>query len=78
MAIGDDAAAAGYLLVPNEGEDGKVRYGARELNRTRDYVAQVSNRVPEDSSGYRSMAGIRSGTAAPSGGSDGDIYFRII
>jgi len=39
MPIGDDAAAAGYPLVPETGEDGRVRWGARELNRTRDFVA---------------------------------------
>ena len=36
MAIGDDALAAGYALVPSSGEEGKVKYGAREINRTRD------------------------------------------
>lgn len=41
MAIGDDALAAGYPLVPNNGEEGKVKWGAREINRTRDFVAQV-------------------------------------
>ena len=45
MAVGDDAAAAGYPLVPNTGEEGKVRWGAREINRTRDFVAQVKNTV---------------------------------
>lgn len=78
MAIGDDARNAGYILVPNEGEDGKVRYGAREINRTRDYVAQVNALVPKTNAAARTRAGIRSGTAAPSGGVDGDIYFRII
>jgi hypothetical protein len=41
MAIGDDAIAAGYPTVPDTGEEGRVRWGARELNRTRDFVAQV-------------------------------------
>lgn len=41
MAIGDDALASGYSLVPGTGEEGRVRWGAREINRTRDYVAQV-------------------------------------
>jgi len=45
MAIGDDAAAAGMPLVPNTGEEGKVRYGAREINRTRDFVAQTKNTI---------------------------------
>lgn len=45
MAIGDDAAAAGFPLVPESGEDGKVKYGAREINRTRDLIAQRTNTV---------------------------------
>lgn len=43
MAIGDDAAAAGMDLVPSTGATGsagKVRQGWREINRTRDYIAQ--------------------------------------
>jgi hypothetical protein len=39
MPIGDDALAAGYPLVPETGEDGRLRWGAREINRTRDFVA---------------------------------------
>lgn len=77
MAIGDDAINAGYAIVPNEGEDGKVRYGAREINRTRDYIAHVKNQIPSSNSSARIRAGISSGQAAPSGGSDGDIYFQI-
>lgn len=41
MAIGDDAIGAGFQLVPGTGEAGRVRFGAQEINRTRDYVAQV-------------------------------------
>ena len=41
MAIGDDASAAGLPLVPDSGIDGRVRYGAREINRTRDMIASV-------------------------------------
>ena len=78
MAIGDDATAAGYQLVPEEGEDGKVKHGARELNRTRDYVAQVKEKVPSTPAEGRTLSGIRSGTAAPTGGVDGDIYFRMV
>ena len=64
MAIGDDAAAAGMPLVPDSGEDGKVTYGAREINRTRDFIANKT----------------RYGTAVPSNGvgNTGDIYFRIV
>lgn len=80
MAIGDDATAAGYPLVPNTGEDGRVRYGAREINRTRDIAAAIKKLIPVGRAGYRTAAGITSGTAAPSNGTglNGDIYFKII
>lgn len=92
MAIGDDAAAAGYPLVPNVGEEGKVRYGARELNRTRDFVAQVRNLIlavwPVTRGGTggstkptaRAGLGITSGTAVPANnvGEDGDIFFKTL
>lgn len=78
MAVGDDAAAAGYPLVPDDGEEGRVRFGAQEINRTRDYVAQVDARVPVGKAGFRQAAGISSGTSDPTGGNDGDIYFKII
>lgn len=78
MAVGDEAAAAGYTLVPDNGEDGRVRYGAREINRTRDYIAQVKAMVPVGKSNFRAAAGISSGTEDPSGGNDGDIYFKIV
>ena len=78
MAIGDAAAAAGYPLVPDTGEEGRVRWGGREINRTRDFIAQVKALVPVGKAAYRSAAGISSGTAAPSGGNDGDVYFKIV
>lgn len=78
MAIGDQAAAAGYSLVPDTGEEGRVRWGAREINRTRDFIAAVKALIPTSKSAYRSAAGISSGTADPTGGNDGDIYFKII
>lgn len=78
MAVGDDAQAAGFPLVPDTGEEGRVRWGGRELNRTRDFIAQVKALIPIGKSGYRTAAGISSGTENPSGGSDGDIYFKII
>jgi len=78
MAIGDDAAAAGYPLVPPNGEEGKVKWGWREFNRTRDFIALLKAIVPVGKSGYRAAAGISSGTGAPTGGVDGDIYFQII
>jgi hypothetical protein len=78
VAIGDAAEAAGFPIVPDTGEEGKVKWGARELNRTRDFIAQIKAMIPIGKSGYRTAAGISSGTGEPSGGTDGDIYFRIL
>lgn len=78
MAVGDQAIAAGFTLVPDTGEEGRVRWGARELNRTRDFVAIVKALIPIGKAGYRTAAGISSGTADPTGGNDGDIYFKIL
>lgn len=78
MAIGDEAAAQGYGVVPDTGESGRVRWGAREINRTRDYIALIKKALPTGKGGYRTAAGISSGTANPSGGSNGDIYFKIL
>lgn len=75
---GTQAAAAGYQVVPDTGELGRVRWGAREINRTRDYIAIVKALIPTSKNAWREKAGITSGTAAPSGGSDGDIYLQII
>jgi len=78
MAIGDDATAAGFPLVPDTGEEGRKRWGGREINRTRDFVAQVRNLVPVGRTAYRTASGISSGTEEPTGGSNGDLYFRIV
>lgn len=78
MAIGDAAAAAGYPLVPDSGEEGKVKWGSREINRTRDFVAILQGLIPASKASSRSAAGITSGTAEPTGGTDGDIYFKIL
>lgn len=78
MAIGDDAIAAGFPTVPDTGEEGRVRWGGRELNRTRDFIAQVKALIPSGKAAYRTAAGISSGTADPTGGVDGDIYFKIL
>jgi len=78
MAIGDAAAAAGYPLVPDSGEEGKVKWGAREINRSRDIIAILKALLPASKSGFRVSSGITSGTAEPTGGTDGDIYFKIL
>lgn len=78
MAIGDDAKAAGFSTVPDTGDEGLVKLGAQEINRTRDYVAETKALIPVGKTGYRGAAGISSGTAAPTGGVDGDIYFKIL
>lgn len=93
MAIGDDAASAGYPLVPDTGsDDARVRWGARELNRTRDFVAQVKGLIPaiwplakggtgaNTKSGARANLGVTSGTSVPANtfGEDGDWYARVV
>ena len=79
MAVGDDAINAGYPLVPETGSDSaRIRWGAQEINRTRDFVAQVKSNIPNDKSGYQTATGIRYGSSDPSGGADGDIYFKVI
>jgi hypothetical protein len=75
MAVGDEAVAAGYSIVS---DSDLVKDGAKELNRTRDYVAEVKGTIPTGKAAYRAAAGITSGTADPTGGVDGDIYFKII
>jgi len=80
MAVGDDATADGYPLVPNTGDLGKVKLGAQEINRTRDLVAQVKNLIPVGHAAYQAAAGITSGTTAPDNavGADGDIYLMTL
>lgn len=78
MAIGDQATAAGYPLVPDTGEEGRVRWGGREINRTRDLIALVKAMIPGSKAGFRTASGITSGLSDPTGGNDGDIYFKII
>lgn len=78
MAIGDDAKKAKYLLVPDTGEEGRVRWGAREINRTRDYAAKIFLSLPTNRTAWRTKIGISSGTWNPAGGLDGDIYFKIL
>jgi hypothetical protein len=76
MAVGDDATAAGYPLVPNTGtDDALIRYGAREINRTRDMVAQVLGAMPT-----RATLGLPGSITispnSPSGGANGDIWLK--
>lgn len=78
MPVGDQATAAGLPLVPDTGEQGRVRWGAQEINRTRDEVAVTMGMIPVGKAGFRTAAGITSGTADPTGGADGDIYFKIL
>jgi hypothetical protein len=80
MAVGDDAAAGGYPLVPNTGAGAEVRNGALEINRTRDFIALLKKLIPTSKSGFRTSAGITTGTATPSNstGDNGDIYLRQI
>lgn len=80
MAVGTDATAAGFPLVPDTGEEGRVRWGAQEINRTRDYVAQIKALIPVGKAGYRAAAGLTTGTTVPANtvGADGDWFGRII
>jgi hypothetical protein len=94
MAVGDEALAAGYPVLTDTGTTGKVRDGWIEINRTRDFVAEVKGSVlttwpvnkggtgSTTAAGARTNLFIRSGTAAPSdavgGATDGNIYLKII
>lgn len=80
MAVGDDSTAAGFPLVPDTGEEGRVRWGAREINRTRDFVAQIKLLIPIGKAAWRESSGITSGTTVPpvTVGENGDIFFRIV
>lgn len=80
MAAGDEAAAAGYPTVPDTGENGKVKWGAREINYTRDFVAQLKALIPGSKAAARAAAGLTSSNAVPSNatGNDGDWHLRTI
>lgn len=81
MAIGDDALAAGYPLVPNTGEEGRVRFGAREINNTRDIAARIKKLIPTGILGYQGASGITVGPSEPAnndGKPDGVIYYKLV
>ena len=80
MAVGDDATSAGYSLVPNTGDLGKVKLGAQEINRTRDYIAQVKALIPDRHDAYLAASGILKGTTTPLStlAVDGNIYLMIL
>lgn len=75
MANGDDAVAAGLGKVYSTD---KVRQGYDEINKTRDQVAQTRAQIPASKAAYRAAAGITVSTSSPSGGADGDIWFKIV
>lgn len=81
MAIGEDATAAGYPLVPNTGDPGKVKLGAQEINRTRDFIAQVQALIPVGISAYQAASGIHMGSTPPGTGDglpDYSIYLYYL
>lgn len=79
MAVGDEAKAAEYPLVPDTGEEGRVRHGAREINRTRDFIAQLKNMIPVGIMAFRQGSKISygGGIPGPSDGVEGEIWFRV-
>jgi hypothetical protein len=94
MPVGDAAAAYGLPLVPDSGSGGEVRLGAQEINRTRDFVANVATSIPNPVpvnrggtgattvGGAQNGLGFYSGTAAASdsvaAAVDGTVYFQIL
>lgn len=46
MAVGDESIASGFGFVRDTGgDDARVRWGAREINRTRDFLAQTKSLI---------------------------------
>lgn len=79
MAIGDTAAGLGWPLVPDTGEEGRIRHGARELNRTRDMAAEAFNAVPNSKTNFQKASGIRygEGNAPADWASQGNLWIQI-
>ena len=75
MAVGDLALAAGMAIVP---DTDLVANGAMEITRSRDYIAERTAGIAGSKEAARANAGISSGIAEPTGGNDGDIYFKIV
>ena len=92
MAVGDAAVAQGWPVLV--GTVDLVKDGDLEINRTRDLVAGVKVLIDpvwpiaKGGTGATTAAAARTalgipgaityGTAAPSGGTAGDIYFKYI
>lgn len=91
MAVGEDTVNAGWPLVQESGENGRVRWGAREINRTRDLASKVQGifmdvwPVSDGGTGAteRRQAkvnlGITCSTAEPPAkrGNNGDLWFQV-
>lgn len=76
MAVGDAASAANYPLVPETGEEGRLHYGGREINRCRDYTAALLKMVPSGSNKWRSAMGFWAQNNNPQNPENGEIMFR--
>lgn len=86
---GTAAAAAGMDVVPPNATGGDatsggfVKWGFREINKTRDYIATKMSTIPTNKSGYRAAAGITYSSVAPTStvpasSADGDVHFKYL
>lgn len=62
-----------YDVVP---ETGPLENGAMEINKTRDYLAELKAILPENRQQLRLLMRISSGTANPGAAVENHIYFR--